>query len=98
MLLETFPWDSFKKDLFELAPKEIKSHLIKVYLKLQIFYESKNKERHTFFNGIDDYLLAVSACIDRTWEMLNSGYWKNVPLEYRYCYSLSCTLKVSNSN
>lgn len=36
----------------------------------------------------------LEACLDRTWEVLNSGYWKNVPTEYRYCYSLCVIVKV----
>ncbi|XP_070157756.1 uncharacterized protein [Polyergus mexicanus] len=31
--------------------------------------------------------------LDCTWEVLNSGYWKDVPTGYRYCYSLCVTLK-----
>lgn len=38
-------------------------------------------------------LILVEACLDRTWEILNSGYWKSVPIEYRYCYTLCVILK-----
>lgn len=43
---------------------------------------------------ISTSITRVEACLDRTWETLNSGYWKDVPIEYRYCYSLCTVVKV----
>ncbi|CAK9820561.1 Bifunctional peptidase and arginyl-hydroxylase JMJD5 [Anthophora plagiata] len=42
---------------------------------------------------IEDSLLLVEACLDKTWEILNSGYWRFVSVEYRYCYSFCTILK-----
>lgn len=40
--------------------------------------------------------MRLEACLDRTWEVLNSGYWKDVRIEYRYCYTLCVIVKVRN--
>ena len=43
---------------------------------------------------IKNSLIVVEACMDKTWEVLNSGHWQFVPIEYRYCYTLCTILKV----
>lgn len=43
---------------------------------------------------IKDSLILIEACLDKTWEVLNSGHWQSVPVEYRYCYTLCIILKV----
>lgn len=43
---------------------------------------------------INASIIRLEACLDRTWEVLNSGYWKDVPIEYRYCYSFCVIVKV----
>lgn len=46
------------------------------------------------FEWIKSDLLITEACLDRTWDLLNSGYWKDVPISYRYSYSLCSIIKV----
>ncbi|PBC30364.1 JmjC domain-containing protein [Apis cerana cerana] len=42
---------------------------------------------------IKDSLILIEACLDKTWEALNSGHWQSVPIEYRYSYTLCTILK-----
>ncbi|XP_063974912.1 bifunctional peptidase and arginyl-hydroxylase JMJD5 isoform X2 [Diachasmimorpha longicaudata] len=38
-------------------------------------------------------LLRLEACLDRTWEALNTGHWKDVEMRHRYCYTICSVLK-----
>ncbi|CAG5074070.1 Similar to Kdm8: Bifunctional peptidase and arginyl-hydroxylase JMJD5 (Mus musculus) [Cotesia congregata] len=42
---------------------------------------------------IDCKLIEIEACLDRTWENLNTGYWKDVSIGHRYCYTICSLLK-----
>ena len=46
---------------------------------------------------IQDSLLRLEICLDQTWDALNTGYWKNVPITYRYSYTICSAFKVSSS-
>lgn len=63
------------------------------YLHLHIIYKIFFPTR-TSNKWISTSITRVEACLDRTWEALNSGYWKDVPIEYRYCYSICVVVKV----
>ncbi|XP_025075410.1 jmjC domain-containing protein 5 [Pogonomyrmex barbatus] len=84
----TVPWESLTKEL-EYIPIEIRLHLASIINILQ-----SSDKQITSEKWINTSLIRLEACLDRTWEVLNSGYWKNVPIEYRYCYSLCIIIKV----
>ncbi|XP_014229131.1 jmjC domain-containing protein 5 isoform X1 [Trichogramma pretiosum] len=90
-------WDLFSEDLQEYCPNEIKYHLQAMISATKDYYSnrsSKNKQTSTSdWQWLDKHLLVSDACLERTWEMLNSGYWKDVPINYRYCYSLCSVIK-----
>ncbi|XP_017796883.1 PREDICTED: lysine-specific demethylase 8-like [Habropoda laboriosa] len=84
------PWNLLKKNMQDYLPVEMKMHLTTLTIRL----------KSNFFYGrvppiiwIEDSLLLVEACLDKTWEILNSGYWRFVLIEYRYCYSFCTILK-----
>ncbi|XP_036139428.1 bifunctional peptidase and arginyl-hydroxylase JMJD5 isoform X2 [Monomorium pharaonis] len=83
----TIPWELLTKEL-ESIPIEIKLHLTSIINVLQTSDKQLTSEK-----WISASITRVEACLDRTWEVLNSGYWKDVPLEYRYCYSLCIIIK-----
>ncbi|XP_011300514.1 lysine-specific demethylase 8 isoform X2 [Fopius arisanus] len=37
--------------------------------------------------------MRLEACVDRTWETLNTGHWKDVEVRHRYCYTICSALK-----
>ncbi|XP_015589895.1 jmjC domain-containing protein 5 isoform X2 [Cephus cinctus] len=86
----SIPWEALTNDIKENSPSEIKVHLISILVKLKYSYENSKK---LTIEWVENSLLRIEACLDRTWEMLNSGYWKNVPIQYRYCYSYCTILK-----
>ncbi|XP_070157745.1 bifunctional peptidase and arginyl-hydroxylase JMJD5-like isoform X1 [Polyergus mexicanus] len=83
----TIPWELLTKEL-EHIPVEIKLHLIPI---INVLCTSDKQLASEAW--INNSITRVEACLDRTWEVLNSGYWKDVPIGYRYCYSLCVTLK-----
>ncbi|XP_029680854.1 bifunctional peptidase and arginyl-hydroxylase JMJD5-like isoform X3 [Formica exsecta] len=83
----TIPWELLAKEL-EHIPMEIKLHLTPI---INVLYTSNKQLASEAW--INNSITRVEACLDRTWELLNSGYWKDVPIGYRYCYSLCVALK-----
>lgn len=83
----TVPWELLAKEL-EHIPVEIKLHLTPIINMLHTSNEQITSEA-----WINNSITRVEACLDRTWEILNSGYWKDVPIGYRYCYSLCVAIK-----
>ncbi|XP_018366263.1 PREDICTED: lysine-specific demethylase 8 isoform X1 [Trachymyrmex cornetzi] len=83
----TVPWALLTKEL-ENIPIEIKLHLTSVINVLRTSDKQLTSEK-----WINTSITRLEACLDRTWEILNSGYWKDVPIEYRYCYSLCVIVK-----
>ncbi|XP_020290969.1 lysine-specific demethylase 8-like isoform X2 [Pseudomyrmex gracilis] len=81
------PWELLIKEL-EHIPTEIKLHLTSIINMLHTSDKLLTQEK-----WISTSITRVEACLDRTWETLNSGYWKDVPIEYRYCYSLCTVVK-----
>lgn len=86
------PWDLLAENAQNCLPVEVKIHLITAVIKLKSFVENEMIPPSKWLN---DSLTLVDACLDRTWEVLNSGHWRSVPLEYRYSYSLCSILKVA---
>ncbi|XP_076655045.1 bifunctional peptidase and arginyl-hydroxylase JMJD5 [Halictus rubicundus] len=83
------PWE-LMGTLQDCLPIEMKTHLLPITTRLKEFCEN---EIDLSKKWVDSSLVLVEACLDKTWEILNSGYWKYVPIEYRYCYSLCTILK-----
>ncbi|XP_076296641.1 uncharacterized protein LOC143216947 isoform X2 [Lasioglossum baleicum] len=83
------PWELIGT-LPDCLPIEMKTHLLPTATRLKEFCEN---EIDLSIKWVDSSLILVEACLDKTWEILNSGYWKYVPIEYRYCYSLCTILK-----
>lgn len=88
-IAKIIPWDLVENSQNYL-PIEMKIHLSTIIIKLKCFTENKmNLSR----KWVKSTLILVEACLDKTWEILNSGHWQSVPVEYRYCYSLCTILK-----
>ena len=52
------------------------------------------KNVDTFYDKYFDTCLSLSDIIlDRTWEKLNTGHWKDVDISWRYLYSYASLLK-----
>ncbi|XP_011704830.1 PREDICTED: lysine-specific demethylase 8 [Wasmannia auropunctata] len=83
----TVPWELLMKELDNI-PVEIKLHLTSIINVLRTSDKQLTSEK-----WISASVTRVEACLDRTWEVLNSGCWKDVPIEYRYCYSLCVIIK-----
>ncbi|XP_071630739.1 bifunctional peptidase and arginyl-hydroxylase JMJD5 isoform X2 [Temnothorax longispinosus] len=83
----TVSWELLTKEL-ENIPIEIKLHLTSIINVLQTSDKQLTSEK-----WINASITRLEACLDRTWEVLNSGSWKDVPIEYRYCYSLCVIVK-----
>ncbi|XP_012222412.2 bifunctional peptidase and arginyl-hydroxylase JMJD5 [Linepithema humile] len=87
IIVTTVPWESLTRELDHI-PIEIKLHLHSI---IKVLHTSD--EKLTLEKWISSAIERVEACLDRIWEALNSGYWKEVPVEYRYCYSLCAIVK-----
>lgn len=85
----TVPWDSLTEELKNI-PTEIGIHLTSI---IDTLYTSD--EQLTSEEWIRESITRTEACLDRTWELLNSGYWKDVPIEHRYCYTLCVIVKAA---
>ncbi|XP_048513078.1 bifunctional peptidase and arginyl-hydroxylase JMJD5 isoform X2 [Athalia rosae] len=88
---ELLPGDTLLKDIESNSPPEIGIHLMSICKKL---WTSINSNGLLLTDQwIQNALVKLDACLDRTWESLNSGYWKEVSVKYRYCYSFCTILK-----
>ncbi|KAJ8675645.1 hypothetical protein QAD02_011431 [Eretmocerus hayati] len=99
ILTGTIHWHLLKEDLEEHIPNEMSFYLNQVLERLTNYYDTNRevivpKKPKLSLVWVKSDLITVEACLDRTWEMLNSGYWKDVPINYRYCYSL-CSIFLS---
>ncbi|XP_076763459.1 bifunctional peptidase and arginyl-hydroxylase JMJD5 [Xylocopa sonorina] len=84
------PWDLIAEAIQNCLPIEMKIHLTTLETKLKTYIENKIIPP---IKWTTDALILVDACLDKTWEILNSCHWQFVPIEYRYCYSLCSILK-----
>ncbi|XP_046629896.1 bifunctional peptidase and arginyl-hydroxylase JMJD5 isoform X2 [Neodiprion virginianus] len=76
-------------DIESNSPLEIKVHLTLICRKL---WASMNSTKIILtYKWLQDAIVTVEACLDRTWESLNSGCWKEVSIHYKYCYTF-CTI------
>lgn len=89
-LTELINWTLLKEDLNYL-PTEIRIHLSSIVDALQ---RDNVKHLENKKKWINKSLIRIEACLDRTWQTLNSGYWKDVPLSYRYSYSFCSLIKI----
>ncbi|XP_032662620.1 bifunctional peptidase and arginyl-hydroxylase JMJD5 isoform X3 [Odontomachus brunneus] len=82
---------------WELLVEELKNIPIEIrlYLASIIGALRTSDKQLTSETWISTSITRIEACLDRTWEALNSGYWKDVPIEYRYCYSLCIVIKAA---
>ncbi|XP_054003851.1 bifunctional peptidase and arginyl-hydroxylase JMJD5 [Hylaeus anthracinus] len=83
------PWDLIENSQ-NCLPVEMKIHLTAIITRLKSFNENKMDLSKKW---VESSLILIEACLDRTWEILNSGYWQSVPINHRYCYSLCTILK-----
>ncbi|XP_043268478.1 bifunctional peptidase and arginyl-hydroxylase JMJD5 isoform X2 [Venturia canescens] len=90
IVAEQFPWKTIFKNLEDHIPIEMKTQLTSQCHKLRSALESNETMEQ---NLIDDSLLRLEACLDQTWETLNTGYWKDVSINYRYSYTLASVIK-----
>ncbi|RLU19658.1 hypothetical protein DMN91_008215 [Ooceraea biroi] len=83
----TVHWELLREEI-ERIPVEIKLHLAPIISVLRT-----SDEKLASAGWIGASLTRVDACLDRAWETLNTGHWKDVPIENRYCYSLCTVIK-----
>lgn len=83
-------WNLLAENIENYLPIEMKIHLSLVESNLKTSIEHKMIPS---IKWIKNSLIVVEACMDKTWEVLNSGHWQFVPIEYRYCYTLCTILK-----
>ncbi|XP_076628937.1 bifunctional peptidase and arginyl-hydroxylase JMJD5 [Colletes latitarsis] len=89
LVTKLIPWDLIENSQ-NCLPVEMKIHLTAMVIRLKSFNENKMDISRKW---VENSLILVEACLDKTWEILNSGYWQSVPIDYRYCYSLCTILK-----
>lgn len=89
---ESIFWESLLTEANEHIPDEIKVHLVLIIESLKSFYEENKCAGNELPKNIEQRL---EACLGRIWETLHSGYWKNVPIQYRYSYSICSILKAT---
>ncbi|XP_043485810.1 lysine-specific demethylase 8 [Polistes fuscatus] len=89
LINELIDWILLKEDL-KYLPTEIEVHLVSIIDVLRRF----NIDKLDKTKWIKKSLITIEACLDRTWEILNSGHWKDVPISYRYSYSFCSLVKV----
>lgn len=89
LINELIDWILLKEDL-KYLPTEIEVHLASIIDVLRRF----NIDKLDKTKWIKKSLITIEACLDRTWEILNSGHWKDVPISYRYSYSFCSLVKV----
>ncbi|XP_067145496.1 lysine-specific demethylase 8 [Centruroides vittatus] len=57
-----------------------------------LFQDYKND--HEGKSDVEEYINEVQAILDITWEKLNTGYWKDVNLSWRFLYSYATLFKI----
>ncbi|XP_051157041.1 bifunctional peptidase and arginyl-hydroxylase JMJD5-like isoform X2 [Leptopilina boulardi] len=87
---DSISWKYLLIETTENVPAEIKVQLVPIIENLSHFHE---KNKNDFNESIKNMELRIEACLDRIWETLHSGYWKDVPIQYRYSYSICSILK-----
>lgn len=91
IIANSIPWSLLGENVRNYVPVEMKIHLTSIKRNLETSIEDKIK--FPSLKWIKNSLIVVEACLDKTWEILNSGHWQFVPVEYRYCYTLCTILK-----
>ncbi|KOX74949.1 Ankyrin-2 [Melipona quadrifasciata] len=91
IIANSIPWSLLGENVQNYVPVEMKIHLTSIKRNLETSIEDKIK--FPSLKWIKNSLIVVEACLDKTWEILNSGHWQFVPVEYRYCYTLCTILK-----
>ena len=82
--------DRLKKDTCDhFVQQNIRSAL----KKLQLTREHQNQEDIENENHYREIASLCQLILDRTWEHLNTGYWKDVALVWRHVYSLASLMK-----
>lgn len=84
------PWNVLAENVQNCIPVEMRVHLTAIVTRLKGFFENKMIPPTEWTR---DSLILVDACLDKTWEVLNSGQWQSVSIEYRHCYSLCSVLE-----
>ncbi|KAH0552061.1 bifunctional peptidase and arginyl-hydroxylase JMJD5 [Cotesia glomerata] len=84
---QNIPWDLLI-NYCEKISMEIKVRLISFIQDIK-----SSLELNKIPEKIDCKLIEIEACLDRTWENLNTGYWKDVSIGHRYCYTICSLLK-----
>ncbi|XP_057336029.1 bifunctional peptidase and arginyl-hydroxylase JMJD5 [Microplitis mediator] len=84
---ENIPWDILINYCDKIS-EEIKVRLIVLINDIK-----SSLELNKIPEQIDYKLIELEACLDRTWEDLNTGHWKDVPVNYRHCYTICSLLK-----
>ncbi|XP_061930024.1 bifunctional peptidase and arginyl-hydroxylase JMJD5-like isoform X1 [Apis cerana] len=90
IIAKLIPWNLFDENMQNFLPIEMKKHLVTININLKLFIENKITSS---MKWTKDSLILIEACLDKTWEALNSGHWQSVPIEYRYSYTLCTILK-----
>lgn len=87
---ESISWKSLLMETEQNVPNEIKVHLMPMIEYFSKYSEKNKNDSNGFIKNME---LRLETCLDRIWETLHSGHWKDVPIQYRYSYSICSVLK-----
>ena len=82
------------KDILPSSPSELLRHITDHSVLGPAFCSQLTTAAENLFTK--DYTGCMEVCnvlLDKTWEKLNTGYWKDVDINWRYAYTLLCILK-----
>lgn len=94
------------KDMLPESAEQLLSHIADRSV-LDADFDSllENAAQDLFTHNYTDCLKTSDMLLDKTWEKLNTGYWKDVNINWRYTYTLLSVMKalsqcalLSNSN
>ncbi|XP_034951121.1 bifunctional peptidase and arginyl-hydroxylase JMJD5 [Chelonus insularis] len=90
LITKGFPWDDILNICNDQLHPEIKAHIVPLYKQLHKYLDKNEKPSKSW---IECRLIRIDACLYRIWEDLNTGHWKNVPIQHRYSYTICSIVK-----
>ncbi|PSN42183.1 Lysine-specific demethylase 8 [Blattella germanica] len=87
--------DKILSDIKKLIPKNVTDHLPKKELDPALLYllhltENQNNSMNSSLSVLE----SIEIVLERTWETLNTGHWKDVPLAPRQLYTGAAIIKI----
>lgn len=91
---ETHPSLGPLKDILPDSASKLLSHITDQSVLGDAFFSQLSTAAEQLFSK--EYAQCIESCnvlLDKTWEKLNTGYWKDVNINWRYAYTLLSVLK-----